>query len=133
MLSNVDTISFLSAFREAVPAGSDYALRWVSGADCGVIGVYAQCIGDMLTAMQSFLDDYCARFSCAVEYIHGEDAVMGLAAGEGRLGLILPAMDKAELFGTVTRCGVFPKKSFSVGHSWDKRYYLECRAITLSD
>jgi hypothetical protein len=38
-------------------------------------------------------------------------------------------MDKSELFATVAKSGVFPKKSFSVGHARDKRYYLECRRI----
>jgi hypothetical protein len=38
-------------------------------------------------------------------------------------------MVKSELFATVAARGVFPKKSFSVGHARDKRYYLECRKL----
>ena len=45
------------------------------------------------------------------------------------LAIFLPAMDKSDLFITVEKDGVFPKKSFSIGHARDKRYYLECRKI----
>jgi len=45
------------------------------------------------------------------------------------LGLILPSMCKSDIFETVAIKGVFPRKSFSVGHAQDKRYYLECRKI----
>jgi len=26
--------------------------------------------------------------------------------------------------------GVLPRKTFSMGHAWEKRYYIECRRIT---
>jgi len=47
--------------------------------------------------------------------------------------LVLPAMDKSDFFETVEKSGVFPRKSFSVGHAEDKRYYLECRIISSSE
>jgi len=120
---------FVGAFKDAVPCGGDYTLRWVSRGQSGELGVAASCIGDMLTAVQTFLDGYSAAMGCRIDYIHGEEAAERLAEGERCLGLILPAMDKSELFGTVAARGVFPKKSFSVGHARDKRYYLECRRI----
>ena len=54
---------------------------------------------------------------------------MALAAEEGNLSVLMPAFDKRELFRTVLSEGVFPKKSFSIGHARDKRYYLECRKL----
>ena len=128
----VNPAEFAAEFEKAMPGGGDYKLRWTSRGGGGVIGVAADCIGDMLTAVQTFLDDYVQKTGCGVDYIHGEEAVEELAKGEGCLGLILPAMDKSELFGTVTTKGVFPKKSFSVGHARDKRYYLECRDLLFS-
>ena len=38
-------------------------------------------------------------------------------------------MEKGELFPSIIRSGPFSKKSFSIGHAEDKRYYLECRRI----
>jgi len=42
---------------------------------------------------------------------------------------LLPKMEKSELFPSIVSSGPFPKKSFSIGHAQDKRYYLECRCI----
>ena len=36
---------------------------------------------------------------------------------------------KEELFKTVILDGALPRKTFSMGHSYDKRYYLESRKI----
>ena len=132
VIFDVEPAEFVSALAEATPRGADYELRWVSKGKSGAIGVGAGCIGDMLTFLQAFLDGYISQTGCRVDYIHGADTVERLAGEERRLGLILPAMDKSELFTTVATRGVFPKKSFSVGHARDKRYYLECRSIILT-
>ena len=42
---------------------------------------------------------------------------------------IFDAMDKNDLFKTVILDGALPRKTFSMGHSYDKRYYLEARKI----
>jgi len=34
------------------------------------------------------------------------------------------------LFKTVICDGALPRKTFSMGHAADKRFYLECRKIT---
>ena len=54
---------------------------------------------------------------------------MGLGKKAGSCGILLPKMAKSELFSSVIKSGAFPKKSFSIGHARDKRYYLECRGI----
>ena len=38
-------------------------------------------------------------------------------------------MEKSDLFKTVILDGALPRKTFSMGHSNDKRYYLEARRI----
>lgn len=62
------------------------------------------------------------------DYIHGEDSVEELA-GKGAVGILLPPFNKADLFRGVALGGVLPKKTFSMGHAEEKRYYLECRTI----
>jgi len=125
----VDPSKLVRALEAAMPKGTDYEMRWVSREGRGAIGCAADCIGDFLEAMQTFLDDYAQKTGSVIDYIHGDDTVMELAKGDGCLGVILPAMDKSELFKTVMANGVFPRKSFSVGHARDKRYYLECRSL----
>jgi len=129
VLFNIDSDAFIKAFTDATPRGSDYTIGWVTGAGSGKIGIKADCIGDMLTIMQDFIDEYIKDTDSIVDYIHGEDSTKTLGKGERCVGLILPAMNKSDFFDTVEKSGVFPRKSFSVGHAQDKRYYLECREI----
>jgi len=128
---NVDSSDFISALKENLTQGSaaNYPVRWTANSQSGEINVAADCIGDAIEAIQAFIDDYSKRNNCEIDYIHGEDSVKKLASLENCVGIILPAMDKSDLFATVKSKGVFPRKSFSVGHARDKRYYLECRSI----
>ena len=64
-----------------------------------------------------------------VDYVHDEAAVRAFCAKEGAVGLLLPAMHKADLFRGVVLGGVLPRKTFSLGHAEEKRYYIECRRI----
>ena len=79
-------------------------------------------------SVQEFLDDYLNRWPGKVDYIHGEEVVRELAQ-KGAAGILLPAMEKEELFPTVIREGALPRKTFSMGDACDKRYYLESRKI----
>lgn len=128
---NTDTAAFVEEFIKAMPKalGNDYVIKWVTSSDSAEIGVAAECIGDLYAVMQDFVDAFVERNGGVIDYIHGDDTTEALANQEGAVGLTLPAMDKSEFFETVTKRGVFPRKSFSVGHARDKRYYLECRKI----
>ncbi|MDR1116731.1 MAG: DUF1015 domain-containing protein [Oscillospiraceae bacterium] len=79
--------------------------------------------------LQGFLDSYLARHGGRLDYIHGEAVVRELGGEKGNIGFILPPMEKGELFKTVILDGALPRKTFSMGHANDKRYYLECREI----
>ena len=61
--------------------------------------------------------------------MHGDDITRGLGNMEDTLSIILPPFDKNLLFKTVADIGQLPRKSFSMGHAQDKRYYIECRKI----
>lgn len=80
-------------------------------------------------SLQSVLDSYLGENAGKIDYIHGEDVVRNLAAAEGAIGFLLPSMTKAELFPTVIKDGALPRKTFSMGHANDKRFYCEARKI----
>ncbi|MBQ3469069.1 MAG: DUF1015 domain-containing protein [Bacilli bacterium] len=80
-------------------------------------------------SLQIFLDDYLKDNPGKVDYIHGDDATRKLAQGDNNIGFILPAMKKTDLFKSVIVDGALPRKTFSMGHSDDKRFYLEARKI----
>jgi len=129
VMFNVDPDKFIEDFKNAVNKGTDYIIKWSSKDKNGEIGIKAACIGDMLTVMQDFIDSYIKDTESIVDYIHGEESTLTLSKGDRSVGLVLPAMDKSDFFETVEKSGVFPRKSFSVGHAEDKRYYLECKVI----
>ena len=80
-------------------------------------------------SIQIFLDEYLKNNEGKIDYIHGEETTKNLAKQSGNVGFIFEAMPKNELFKTVILDGSLPRKSFSMGHSYDKRYYLESRKI----
>ncbi len=82
-------------------------------------------------SLQDFIDEYIAKNGGKVDYIHGADVVKQLSRREGSIGFILPDMQKTELFPTVIKDGALPRKTFSMGHAADKRFYLEARKIVL--
>ncbi|MBR2019278.1 MAG: DUF1015 domain-containing protein [Clostridia bacterium] len=80
--------------------------------------------------LQAFLDAYVAEHpEVTVDYIHGEDSLRTLVERENAVGFLFEGMRKDELFRTVIFDGALPRKTFSMGHAPDKRYYLECRRI----
>ena len=79
--------------------------------------------------LQFFIDAYCKEAGGRVDYIHGDDVVRDLGCAPGNIGFLLPPMEKRDLFRTVLLDGALPRKTFSMGHAWDKRFYLESRKI----
>ena len=87
-------------------------------------------IGQSIAALDAFLQDYAAKHGGRIDYIHGLSDAEALCAAPDRAALLMPEMDKRDLFPSIVSSGVLPKKSFSIGPALDKRYYLECRRIT---
>lgn len=80
-------------------------------------------------SLQIFLDSYLKEFGGKIDYVHGDSVTRELGRKDGNISFLLPAMRKDELFRTVILDGALPRKTFSMGHGNDKRYYLESRKI----
>lgn len=80
-------------------------------------------------SLQTVLDEYIKANGGKVDYIHGINVLENLAQADNSMGFILPDMLKSELFPTVIKDGALPRKTFSMGHAEDKRFYIECRKI----
>ena len=81
-------------------------------------------------SLQNFLDNYTKNNGGKTDYIHGADVVRELSKKSHSIGFLLPDMGKEELFPTVIEDGALPRKTFSMGHAADKRFYVEARKIT---
>ena len=80
-------------------------------------------------ALQTALDELVRTKGVRIDYIHGEQTVSELASLEENAGFLLPSMDKHRLFPAVAADGALPRKTFSMGHANETRYYLEGRSL----
>ncbi len=78
--------------------------------------------------IQSVIDEMLSSSKGEVDYIHGIDAVEELAE-KGAIGVILPDISKKTFFQSILTDRAFPRKTFSIGHANEKRYYIEARKI----
>lgn len=117
----------------ADPACADYpsqeVLCLIGEEKCKVVfahGAHSLTVG----TLQAFLDEYCrAHAEIELDYIHGTDSLRALSKKENAVGFMFDGMEKSDLFPSVDRDGPLPRKTFSMGEAWDKRYYLEARRI----
>jgi hypothetical protein len=113
----------------AVCAEDGYAVQWVIGDQTGTVYLDRN-KGELAVAvLQSFLDNWLSENAGEIDYIHGDDEVAALAKQDNAIGFLLPAMEKHQLFRGVISGGSLPRKTFSMGHAREKRYYLEGRKI----
>jgi uncharacterized protein (DUF1015 family) len=85
--------------------------------------------GIATACLQPLLDKYASCNPQLIDYIHGKEEVFKLALKGGAAGVLLPPVQKSGLFETVGRLGPLPRKSFSMGHSAEKRFYFEARSL----
>ena len=114
---------------QAVCAEGGYPVQWVIGDRSGYVYL-DKARGELAVAvLQEFLDKWLAENAGVIDYIHGDEEVKELAQKENAIGFLLPAMEKHQLFRGVISGGALPRKTFSMGHAREKRYYLEGRKI----
>ena len=130
----VDPEKLLAAFMEFYPnahegqgVGHTIAYTWAGGK--GYLTVPNPRVQLAVGTLQNFLDAYLKENGGEVDYIHGDEVTDELGSKPGNIGFKLPAMGKDQLFKTVIADGVLPRKTFSMGHAADKRYYVEGRKI----
>lgn len=80
-------------------------------------------------SIQIFLDEYLKENKGKIDYIHGDETTKNMGKQDNNVAILFDVMKKEELFKTVILDGALPRKTFSMGHSYDKRYYLEARKI----
>jgi uncharacterized protein (DUF1015 family) len=134
VLFHVDPEKVLAAFKAFYPSahegeGEGHAIAYTYAGHRGVITVPDPKVQLAVGTLQAFIDDYLKANGGEVDYIHGDEVTDELGAKSGNIGFKLPAMGKEQLFKTVMADGVLPRKTFSMGHAQDKRYYVEARAI----
>ena len=134
-VENVDTDSLLSAFSEFIEQNKStgnkpQTITFVTNTGREQIIVENPPHALSVGTVQLFLDSYLPTVSGAViDYIHDEEELLDVVSKPNACGFLYDCMGKSELFDAVAREGVLPRKTFSMGHARDKRYYTEVRKI----
>ena len=134
VLFGVEPEQVLEAMKAAYPGahegeGEGHTIAYTYAGHTGTITVPNPRMQLAVGTLQTFLDAYLKEHGGEVDYIHGDEVTDELGSKSGNIGFKLPAMGKEQLFKTVMADGVLPRKTFSMGHAQDKRYYVEARKI----
>ena len=134
VLFETDPAAFLADAGDALAALSGdaetcHTLRLLTAAGERNVTVRGLTIGQIIAAAEEVCQSYIRRCGGKIDYIHNDETAAEMGRRADGAAILLPRMEKGELFPSVIRSGPFPKKSFSIGHAQDKRYYLECRRI----
>jgi hypothetical protein len=111
--------------------GRPHKIGIVTAAGAGVLEIDAPGSNLPVGTLQACLDQLKKDGAFRdIDYVHGAEPVATLGAKPGNMGFYLPAMPKEELFKTVILDGALPRKTFSMGEAWEKRFYMEARRLT---
>ncbi len=80
-------------------------------------------------AVTEILEAYAKKNGGSIDYIHGYDSAESMSKTKGNIAFFAPCLKKEDLFTSINTYGPLPKKTFSMGHAEEKRFYTEARRI----
>ena len=116
------------ALARELPAGAKNGVRALTRHAVRHFGT-GLALGELVQLTDEVIAALLEKYGGEVDYVHGDAECAALAREKGGCAVLLPALEKAELFAYIAQHGPYPKKSFSIGEAREKRYYLECRRI----
>ena len=129
IVKNIEPENFIAEIKDSICSKSDsWPVKFYSGDKEGVISISKSKGASALIVLQKYLDEK----GCEVDYIHDTEALKELSHENGCLGFEMPPFDesaKRDFFRVISESGTLPRKTFSMGHAKEKRYYLEARRI----
>ena len=129
IIKQTDAKALLAAMQDTIGKETGSPVVWHIGKQCGTIYVHDDQGTLPVGIVQNFLDAYLSAHPGIIDYIHGDDALCQLAQEENAIGFLLPPVEKNAFFQGILAGGTLPRKTFSMGHAQEKRYYLEARKI----
>ncbi len=129
VVMKTDAAALLQALKQDLQDPSGHPVTWFMGNQTGTLYLRRDKEQLPVGILQNYLDTYMKSHTGEIDYIHGDDVVESLSRQEGTIGFLLPPMGKEQLFPSIMTSGVLPRKTFSMGHAREKRYYLEARKI----
>lgn len=128
IITQTDTEKLLQDLK-TISAAEGEAVEWITERDRGIIYLPVAEHDLAVGVLQRFLDSWLADNAGEIDYIHDVDALTGMAQKPNAVGFLLPEFVKSKLFPYILSGKVLPRKTFSLGHGDEKRFYLEGRKI----
>lgn len=129
LIANTNPNELLAYLKKTCVGPENCPVAWFSGSQEGILTLGIQPGQLPLAALQQALDAYLAENEGDIDYIHGDDVVKKLSSRKDTLGFLVPGIEKNQFFQSIVTDGILPRKTFSMGHAQEKRYYLEARKI----
>ena len=129
LLTNINVDDFLTNIKKICVDYSKHKVEYCTKEQQGILYLDEN-LGELTVGiLQKFLDDYMEMSDCSIDYIHDDEILKKLSYNSDSVGLLLLAIDKRDVFSGIIKDGVLPRKTFSMGHAQEKRYYIEARRI----
>ena len=114
----------------ALSSASTHCLPYRAAGDLGILVIENPSQRTIPETMEAALDLFTRENTeSEVGFIHGEDVIDDLGNKPDALGFYMPPISKDSVFESIVRHGAYPRKSISIGHADEKRYYMECRSL----
>jgi len=86
---------------------------------------------DAVRLVQDYIDQYLENNPKAKgDYIHGfQNLLETCRLRPNSVGVLMPKMEKEDIFPYILNKGLLPKKTFSTGEAEEKRYYMEAKKL----
>jgi hypothetical protein len=114
---------------QSIDAAGAGEIGYISAKEAGVIRFGSLTASETILAAQEIIDTFLSSEECRIDFVHDLDKATELARKAGNACCIMPQLRKDEFFSFIVKNGCYPRKSFSMGESNEKRYYMEARVI----
>ncbi len=113
---------FVSGWKLCGEAGAELVFRG------GRVRVpFPQDVPAGIRALDGYISEFIAAHGGEADYIHGREELERLSPAG--VGILVPQIQKQQLFPLVESGGNLPQKTFSLGEGSEKRYYIEAKRI----
>lgn len=130
LITNLDVNHMMDKMKEeGIIAKEGYPIQWFSHNSQGILYLNQEKGHLPVAILENFWKEYFKNNEGVIDYIHGDQVLEELSRQENTIGFLMPVIEKNQLFSGIMKGGVYPRKTFSIGHAQDKRYYLEARKI----
>ncbi len=129
LVTDCDISELLSFFDSRCKTQNTHTLRYITADGEGEIKIDKNAAEISVEPLQKLLDEYLTAHAGDIDYIHGDESLLKLAARKNTVGIFCEPISKGGLFDAVKEGGSLPRKAFSMGVALEKRHYLEARKI----